>query len=311
MSEITIVTAFFDIGRKNIKGFERDWEKYVTYFSFWARIKNNLIVYTEPNMAEKVRKIRTDFGLADSTKIIIVDNFLEIEDDIYKKMEKALNRKEVIEYRKHPNYPESHNAKYNYITYLKPKFVYDAVKKFNLKGMISWMDFGYNHGGVLYDRPEDFSFLWQYDFSQKIHLFSIKKLNNLPVFNIVKKMPVDMTAGIIVAPAEQWESLYNSFRESILSLLNCDFVDDDQTLLIMSYRREPSAFEIHLIEDWFMVLKKFGGSKLHVSDKMQKKIVYKRLKMEMLEALDNKEYLKLLMFFIKYSKSKISYKYSK
>lgn len=52
MNEISIVTAFFDIGRKNWKGFERDNSTYANYFKFWARVKNHIVVYTEPKMAE-------------------------------------------------------------------------------------------------------------------------------------------------------------------------------------------------------------------------------------------------------------------
>ncbi|EAJ8906968.1 protein YibB, partial [Campylobacter jejuni] len=35
-NEITIVTAFYDIGRKDIKNFERDNDKYLSYFEFLA-----------------------------------------------------------------------------------------------------------------------------------------------------------------------------------------------------------------------------------------------------------------------------------
>ena len=34
MSEITLVTAYFDINRKNWSGFERNSNKYINYFKF-------------------------------------------------------------------------------------------------------------------------------------------------------------------------------------------------------------------------------------------------------------------------------------
>ena len=40
MSDITIVTAYFDIGRGNWNNSERGNNKYINYFKFWARIKN-------------------------------------------------------------------------------------------------------------------------------------------------------------------------------------------------------------------------------------------------------------------------------
>lgn len=45
MDEITIVTAYFNIGREKWKGYERGDNKYINYFDFWAKIKNNIIVY--------------------------------------------------------------------------------------------------------------------------------------------------------------------------------------------------------------------------------------------------------------------------
>ena len=74
MNEISIVTAFFDIGRKDWKGFERDNTTYANYFKFWARLKNHLVVYTEPKMAEQVKKIRADYNLLDKTTIIVIED---------------------------------------------------------------------------------------------------------------------------------------------------------------------------------------------------------------------------------------------
>ena len=83
MSEISIVTAFFDIGRKNWKGFERDNSTYANYFKFWARVKNHLIVYTEPKMAEQVKKIRADYGLLDKTTVIVIEDVRKLDEPIY------------------------------------------------------------------------------------------------------------------------------------------------------------------------------------------------------------------------------------
>ena len=63
MNEITIVTAFFDIGRKNFETYPRSNENYLEYFKIWARMKNNLIVYTNVSMAEKVRKFRREIRI--------------------------------------------------------------------------------------------------------------------------------------------------------------------------------------------------------------------------------------------------------
>ena len=51
MTEITLVTAFFDIGRSSFPIYARSNDRFFDYFYFWARIQNDLIVYCAPEDA--------------------------------------------------------------------------------------------------------------------------------------------------------------------------------------------------------------------------------------------------------------------
>ena len=93
LKELTIITAFFDIGRENFKEFSRSNDQYLEYFKFWARIQNNLVVYTNKIMAKKVEEVRREFGLLDKTKVVVIDDYLNIEPEIYKSMEKISKMK--------------------------------------------------------------------------------------------------------------------------------------------------------------------------------------------------------------------------
>ena len=127
MSEISIVTAFFDIGRKNWKGFERDNSTYANYFKFWARVKNHLIVYTEPKMAEQVKKIRADYGLLDKTTVIVIEDVRKLDEPIYNLICDVLSNRLTVKFRRHPWMPECCNPLYNYIMYMKTYFLNDAI----------------------------------------------------------------------------------------------------------------------------------------------------------------------------------------
>ena len=270
MAEITIVTALFDVGRKKWTDFERDTETYLEYFKFWARIRNKVIIYTDRITGEKVLKIREEFGLQDRTKVIVIDCIEECDPDIYQRMEKTIANKRTVNYRKYPKNPESYSAKYNYIMLLKSWFVKNAVENGYADGMIAWLDFGYNHGGETYTDPCEFDYMWEYDFSDKIHLFSIAPLDDTPIFEIVYNMDVYFSGGVIVAPADKWGDLWSMVRNSMYCLTQCGFVDDDQTLMLMAYREYPELFEVHYIEDWFLPLKIFGGNHLTVKKKKKK-----------------------------------------
>lgn len=52
MSEITLVTAFFDINRDTWAKFFRTAKDYLKHFDHWARMRNRLIVYTMPEIVE-------------------------------------------------------------------------------------------------------------------------------------------------------------------------------------------------------------------------------------------------------------------
>jgi protein YibB len=302
MSEITIVTAFFDIGRENWKGFERDNNKYVDYFKFWSRIKNKLVVYTDEVTAEKVWRIREEFGLKNRTEVIVVDNISLLDEEIFTSIQRVVSDKTFTSFRERPENPESHSAQYNYITYLKPYFIADAVKKGYADGMIAWMDFGYNHGGEACTNSSEFDFLWDYNFSSKIHIFTTEEIDNMPVFDIVRKMRVYISGGIIVAPDLLWQKLAELFRKSVLHLTHCGLADADQTLLVMSYREIPELFEVHPIADWFMVLKEFGGEHLTLK---KVKPLYKKYKRESKKYWQKKQYKEALNWYLKYATAKI------
>ena len=64
MSNIKIVTAFYNIGRDSIKGSERAVSEYFSYFSFWSGIGNDLIVFTSKSYKDSILNIRQNSGMA-------------------------------------------------------------------------------------------------------------------------------------------------------------------------------------------------------------------------------------------------------
>ena len=89
MKPIRIVTAFFDIGRAHFEGYERDNETYFAYFRFWARIRNDMLIYCAPEHAERIKAIRAAFGLAERTEIVPVSDPFAVEPELYRRMERA------------------------------------------------------------------------------------------------------------------------------------------------------------------------------------------------------------------------------
>lgn len=302
MAEVTIVTAFFDVGRKDWKGFERDNQKYIEYFKFWARIRNKLIVYTDQSTAQAVLRIREEFGLKDRTQIVTVDDVYALEADVYQEIETALSKEAAIRFRQLPGNPESWNPRYNYVTYLKPYFAADAVRRGLADGEVSWLDFGYNHGGEICTEADEFDFLWNYDSNSKIHLFATEEIDDMPVFEIVRSMRAYIAGAIMVGPSHLWDEFARLYKNSALHLARCGFADDDQTLSVMAYREKPELFEIHPVDDFFSGLKQVGGD--HLTIKNCKK-QYKETKKEAKASLKQGEYMTSAKLYAKYAKEKL------
>ena len=254
----TIVTAFFDIDRANFReGFKRDNSKYLSYFSFWARIRNHMIIYTEPKMYEQVMNIRKSFGLEKKTTIVTIDDVRDMDREIYESMEKALSNQKTVNFRANPNNPECNNALYNFIMYAKVIFIQDAMRRDVCKDWIAWVDFGYNHGGEYSLEPNEFDFLWTVDLDvTKAHYFCFDLKEGIPIWEIVRSMPNCITGGLFMVPSSLAENIRILYREAAVALSACGFSDDDQTLSLMAYRSNPDLFAMHYLPSggWFQPL---------------------------------------------------------
>lgn len=246
MKEITIVTAFFDINRANMKGFNRSNQKYLDYFKFWARIKNRLVVFADKETIKKVLEIREEFGLLDKTETVEIDDYTEIDSELYNRINNVMSTNYYRDFRLHRNVPEAVSPKYNYVVSLESWACSEAVKRNLTTGMVAWLDFGFNHGGEVYAKPEEFDFTWEHDFSDKIHYIQLCELDDCPPFEILRRNDTYIQGSMIIAPDYMWEGLWQSMRRNMMALTTAGLTDDDQLLLLMSYREKPEDFELHM-----------------------------------------------------------------
>lgn len=258
--EITLVTAFFNIGRENFKAIPRPDNKYFLEFEKWARMKNKLIVYTQPQMEQLVYDIRDKFGLKDQTTVITIENIYDIEKEIYKRMQEVSSSEWFIDYRVLPN-ATSNIPEYSYLMLLKTYFLQDAVKRGLTCKQVAWIDFGFNHGSDLYLNPEEFAFEWRYEFSHHIQYFYYIKYDEKPIFEIVRRLCDCIMGCLIVAPADLCANLWELNKNSMITLLDMGLIDDDQLIHLMSYRKNPELFNL-TESKWFLPLKEYGGDNL-------------------------------------------------
>lgn len=291
--KITIVTAFFPLKREGWEGFERPNNKYLEYFEFWAKIQNDMIIYTDKETAKYVEEIRKEKYHRDNTKIVIIEDWKKIDYEIYQKIQLTMESELAINFKMNPTFPESWNADYNYMTNLKAWFVQDAVNRKLVSGMIAWIDFGFNHGGEYYTNSEEFNFKWEYKFDDKITLFTINDLEDLPIFEICRRMNSYIQGNVMVAPDYLWTEFWELVRNSIIELANIGLSDDDQTITLMAYRKKKEIFKLLKTDKWFSMISQYGNKTFTVmNEKVKRFSKLRKLKQKYAHKNKLKKYLK-------------------
>jgi protein YibB len=292
MHDITIVTAFFDIGRgdkQRFKKIPRSTMQYLSYFERWARIKNRLIVFCgDEVIAREVKHIRENFGLLDNTDVEIIPNVFSLEKGLYDRMRDVAKNKYFLDFRIVKS-ATSNIAEYDYIMYLKAYFMREAYARFNITTeFLAWLDFGFDHDGTLYPYKEDWSFLWSFeppdllnegtsimrvkegiknDNQDKIHLFYLPPhVDTRPMFEIIRTLQPDSIMGcMFLLPTCLAPRLWEIVKRAVDDLLDFGFIDDDQPVFLLAARRHAELFVLIESRQWFYMVKQTGGAHMRVN----------------------------------------------
>lgn len=288
--KITLVTGFFDINRKDYGKFSRTSEEYLEYFSFWASMKNDLIIFCEKENEEKILNIRKKYNLENKTKIYIIDDLFEIEKEIYEGFCKIEKDSDFLNFRyfNSKEQPEN-NAKYNYLMILKYRFLELASQIVDEETLLSWIDFGFNHGGERFVNSDEFNVEWTYDFPlDKITIFYKKNPFEINNMNAYQKMGVGVMGAPIIIPKKLVKFFWQEYKNIVNTLILMDAMDDDQMYMNILCKSKKLNFNL-LKSDWFLPIKQYGMSHL-----TEKKIEVKRKKIRISERM--KYYLHMLNF---------------
>jgi protein YibB len=271
MSKITIVTAFFDIGRGDWTTgvqknggplphyLQRSVDKYLDHFRRMCEIDTEIVVYTSPDLVETIKSV------SDKVKVVAYDYF-NTHNDLGNKIESIQKSPEFLK-RINPyqvRNPEYWSKDYVGVTSLKAFYIKDAFEK-NLitNEWAAWVDFGYCRD----DAHIPLSKKWEFDFTEnKMHYFNYRDPVNAVIdVNIaVLNNLVYIIGGVFVGQKDAWNLLSESMKKSLESLMSRNLVDDDQGLLLMSYFMNPEKYELHKmplsqdIEDVRSILRKFN-----------------------------------------------------
>ena len=274
---ITIVTAFFDIGRGNWSvenGYpcylERSTEKYFKYFSHLAQLENNMVIFTSTDYVEKIKAIRGD---KPTTVIdICLDEKFHSCKQLIAGVQQSEDFKKNIGAEQLKN-PEYWSVEYVLVNNLKSYFVKKAIQVGLVNSSLAaWVDFGYCRNLKTLNKIK----VWDFSFSlEKVHFFSIKKtfiINKENVTYAIFNNQAFIIGGVIVAAPEKWLKFSNLVYQCQIDLLNQNIVDDDQGVYLMTLLKQPELFEIHYLgeDQWFDTFKLYADQSLGMIARMKK-----------------------------------------
>lgn len=265
MSETTIVTAFFDIGRGNLSKKDhpsylvRSNKTYLQYFANLAVLENEMVVFTSKEFEADILRLRG----GRKTKVVVFD--------FHRKLPYIRKRVGQIQqsesFRRRVDAQQLKNIEYwlpDYvmINNMKAFWVNEAVRRgLTSHGQLAWIDFGYVRDKTTLAGLTE----WCPDFAaDKVHLFSINNRELPRDFDDVEKLifnnQVFIIGGGIVASAEKWREFGRLLFDCQKSLMRQNIVDDDQGLYALCLFRRPELFEVHYLgrEQWFSLFKKHG-----------------------------------------------------
>jgi len=274
VSDITIVTAFFDIGRGNWTKsmekhggplphyLERSNDVYIERFSHLCKLDNELIVYTSEEIAPRLEKIGDDLGKT-NLKIVSIDfatAFAEPRAEVRAIMDDPDFPAKISPHQ--IRNPEYWSEDYVMVTSLKAFFVADAIERgIVTHQMVSWLDFGYCRDETALAGKTS----WSYDFDPtKIHMWNCEPINaadaNTEIVRAVTQNQVLIFGAMVVAHRGYWSQLSNAMISALQMLMANNLVDDDQGLWLICYLGNPEAFELHALDysNPFIVFKDYN-----------------------------------------------------
>ena len=264
----TIVTGFFDTQRESwTTRFGEtveagiDSNVYLTRFAYLARLMNPMIVFTQREFAAAVLQARRSHGLEGLTTIFVIDDIFMSPslrpalDAITDRMNNPFFQRML----RAPHLPEFRQPRYVLIVTLKFLLVQTAIELgLVATPNVSWVDFGYCRVDGRFDASKP----WTFDPQGKINLFCVLQPDDAPMFGIVRSGEMFLIANHMIAPKQAWAKFARDIAYSLDCLLECGLVDDEQTTMLMAWRRDPSAYRLHPLppKQWFTTFQAASGA---------------------------------------------------
>jgi len=280
MSNITLVTGLWNIGRDNLEeGWSRSFSHYLEKFEQLLKVDENLIIFGEKELEEFVWERRSQ----NNTQFILRDKSWFIENDFYNKIQKIRTNPDW--YNQSSWLKESTQGRlemYNPLVMSKMFLLNDAriMDRFDSE-FLFWIDAGltntvhpgyFTHDKVLdkFDKYIDkFTFVcFPYDANNEIHGFSYPSINDW-ANDDVKKVA---RGGFFGGPKETISQINGEYYNLLNETLSQGYMGTEESIFSIMVYKFPELINYFEIESNGLFGKFFEDLK---NDELVKRTEYK------------------------------------
>lgn len=245
MSNITFVSAFFDIDRDKWTHYGRTIEEYMDESARVMTLNNNFVIFTEKKFYDKIMHHRRSY--MDKTTIILTDisslPYYRYFDDISNIMNNSNFRKGL----KNDVVPEVTKPLYLILIWSKIYFVTDAIKK-NIYNTVhfGWIDFGL-HKHILQDKYINTELFHGVNICDRIKLMcrSEPQTSDLNIDKFYKSHINRFASGLITGNIKFFKLFEEHIDNEIKICLQKKIVDCEQSIYTVIYLKHPEIFNIY------------------------------------------------------------------
>jgi hypothetical protein len=285
MSNITLVTGLWNIGRENLEeGWSRSFSHYLEKFEQLLKVEDNLIIFGEKELEDFVWERREQ----SNTQFILRDKSWFIENEFYDKIQKIRTNPEW--YNQSGWLKESTQGRleiYNPLVMSKMFLLNDAriFDKFDSQ-FLFWIDAGltntvhpgyFTHDKVLNNLSkhiDKFTFVcFPYEANNEIHGFSYPSINNW-ANDDVKKVA---RGGLFGGPKETISQINGEYYNLLNETLSQGYMGTEESIFSIMIYKFPGLINYFEIESNGLFGKFFEDLK---NDELIKKSEYKIVEQE-------------------------------
>lgn len=269
MSDITLVTMFYNIGRENWDLYPRKVKEYIDAFETFLKYNYKMVIFIDDRYYDQLNEKLQNSQYKDNKTLIPINEQWLFDNlwswsrlDKEREIMESKKYKSLVQHRINRSYPENTNPLYTILTHSKIDVVnYVIENNLTEDEYLAWVDFGY-----FYDKMTS-------EFLPKDTL-DINKLNkdkfNICLINYISSADREILYTLQTAPEKigayfffASKSVHKEFQQLAHEWLitfqdHYNIADDEQAIWLQCYFDRPELFELHTFFKWHQALKVFS-----------------------------------------------------